>query len=61
MSTLLNRKAVREFALNVAEARRGAANFQRVGASFLAAIEAAVRESVLERVVNHPTNGRTLR
>ena len=48
MHKLLNKKAVRDLALNLANNGR-----ERVGSSFFDAIEASVREAVSRRVNHH--------
>lgn len=55
----LNRSKVREFALDVARQTRGQ-KFERVGASFLLRIEAAVKHAIREQVRIHPSKGKTL-
>jgi hypothetical protein len=55
----LNAKAVRQLALDIAKKTR-AHPFERVGESFIARIDAAVRTAVLREVGIHPSRGKTL-
>ncbi len=55
----LNRKKVKETALEIARASR-AQPFERVGRTFLERIEAAVREAIAREVRTHPSRGKTL-
>jgi len=57
MTSLLNRKAVRNEALRASHAR----GFTRVSKSFLDKIEAHVAELVAAEVHRHPSIGKTLR
>jgi len=57
MTSLLNKKAVRELTLRLAKPR----NFTRVSTTFLDRIEDHVRTTVAQEVHRHPSKGRTLR
>ncbi len=57
MTSLLNRKAVRNEALRASSAR----GFTRVSKSFLDKLEAHVVELVAAEVHRHPSIGKTLR
>ena len=60
MSTqFLNAKAVKQSALDHA-AKTRAHKFERVGATFIARIDAAVRAAVAREIVSHPSKGSTL-
>jgi len=59
MHGLINRKGVREFALEEAEKRHH--KFTRVDRGLLDAAEAVVKKYVADIVRAHPTNGKTLR
>lgn len=59
--TLINASQVRKLALECAKQERPAQHFERVGASFLERIDAAVRRVVRAEVVTHPSKGVTLR
>lgn len=51
---------IRRLALDTATTRRPHCKFTRVSKKFLDAVEAEVRKLVEERVMKHPTRGRTL-
>ena len=57
---LINRAAVKKFALEVASVHRGAQGFNRVSAKFLDAIGIHVRALVVSKVKAHPSRGKTL-
>lgn len=57
---LLNKKAVRDYALAVAAADR-AHPFRRVGDEFFVAVETALRNTIVDRVRRHPSVGVTLK
>lgn len=57
MTSLLNRKAIREAALRIASPR----NFTRVSKSFLDRVEDHVSKIVEAEVHRHPSIGKTLR
>jgi hypothetical protein len=57
MTSLLNRKAVRNEALRIAAPRK----FTRVSKSFLDKIETHVLELIAGEIHRHPSIGRTLR
>ena len=59
MKSLLNRKAVKEMALECAKHR--ARKFTRVGKDFLDSVEAVVRSTIRFKVENHPSVGVTLK
>jgi hypothetical protein len=61
MSSLLNRAAVKQFALDHAARTRQAVNFTRVSKDFLEAIEAKLRVAITERIHQHPSKGTTLK
>lgn len=56
MTSLLNKKSVREFALRMSQGRP----FTRVSKTFLNRIEDHVRTIVGQEVHRHPTIGKTL-
>jgi hypothetical protein len=56
----LNRKKVRQTALEIAAQIRPANHFARVGMSFIERIEAKVRAAIREEVRIHPSKGKTL-
>ncbi len=59
MSSLINKSAVRDYALSVDSAKiRG---FDRVSAGFFDRIEAAVRKEIEKQVKEHPSVGKTLK
>ena len=60
MSHLLNVSAVRAYALEQAGKRRPTVGFRRVGQSFLDEIEAAVRETVRDKIDRLPSRGKTI-
>jgi hypothetical protein len=56
---LINKKAVREYALaQVTQLRHH--SFERVGASFIDRIEGAVRNTIVQEIKAHPSKGKTL-
>lgn len=60
MSVLINKKAVKVFALHVSKFERGG-KFTRVSAEFLEAIDYEVRCAVRKRISQHPSIGVTLK
>jgi hypothetical protein len=57
---LINQKAVRDHILALAKQLRPHHPFERVGASFIARIEGAVRSAIVSEVKQHPSKGKTL-
>lgn len=57
---LINQKAVRDYILTQAKNLRPHHPFERVGASFIARIEGAVRAAVITEIKQHPSKGKTL-
>lgn len=60
MSSLLNRKAVKEYALTQAKALRPFVPFDRVGGTFIDKIEGAVRRAIVNEIKSLPSKGKTL-
>ena len=60
MRSLLNRKAVKEYALAQAKALRPFVPFERVGGSFIDKIEGAVRRAIISEIKLLPSKGKTL-
>lgn len=58
MKSLLNRKAVKEYALECSEVREK--DFTRVSKDFIDALEYRIKELVRDSVRNHPTKGKTI-
>jgi hypothetical protein len=58
--SLLNQKAVRQFALDMAKVHKQFHPFTQVAASFFPKIEAAVRQAVIREVQANPSRGKTL-
>ncbi len=58
-TSFLNAKAVRQFALDHAKKSR-AHKFERVGESFVARIDAAVRQAIVREIAMHPSRNKTL-
>jgi hypothetical protein len=58
MKNLLNKKAVKEFALAIAEIR--VTPFTRVSQEFISDLEQRVQDIVRDSVRNHPTKGKTI-
>jgi hypothetical protein len=56
----INRRAVRQLALDYAKANR-AGRFTRLGKSFFERIDAKVRNIVTSEVQSHPSIGKTLK
>lgn len=56
---LINQKAVRDYALTQVKQMRHHP-FERIGASFLARIEGAVRAAIVREITQHPSKGKTL-
>lgn len=56
---LLNRAAVRRFALDYARRNR-THPFSRVSEDFMEQVEAALRASIQARIDRHPSKGKTL-
>lgn len=63
MSNIINKSAVRNYALDVLKAERPALaeKFTRVGSEFFDAVEAAARAAVRNRIAAHNSTGKTLR
>jgi hypothetical protein len=59
MNTLINKRAVKRFALDASQTRHH--KFSRVSDEFLARIEGIVRRSVKEHVHRLPSVGKTIR
>jgi hypothetical protein len=57
---LINQKAVRDHILTLAKQIRPHHPFERVGASFLARVEGAVRSAITREIQQHPSKGKTL-
>ena len=60
MSSLINKKLVRQFALDMAKEHKPFHPFTRVGGVFLSKIESAVRRAVIAEVKATPSRGKTL-
>ena len=58
MSTLLNKRQVREFALSAAQARTH--QFTRVSSTFYVRCEANLREFIRKQVHSLPSRGKTI-
>lgn len=58
-TAFLNAKAVKQYALHVAQTTR-AHKFERVGSDFIEAIDHAVRSAIVERIKSAPSKGKTL-
>ena len=58
--SMLNRKAVRDYALAQAKEIRQFHPFERVGSSFFDKIEGAVRRAIVNEIKQHPSKGKTL-
>lgn len=59
--SIINRTAVRKYALEVAEKERKASGFRIVSKDFIEAVEASVRSAVIDRIRRHPSKGVTLK
>jgi hypothetical protein len=59
MSCLINKSAVRDYALDVPSAK--AKGFERVSADFLERIEALLKDLIKKEVIQHPSIGKTLK
>jgi hypothetical protein len=57
---LLNKKAVKEYTLQMAKSLRPFHPFERVGSDFILRIDAAVRRAVAAEIKQHPSKGKTL-
>lgn len=57
---LINQKAVRDYILTQVKQLRPHHPFERVGASFVARIEGAVRAAIVSEIKQHPSKGKTL-
>jgi hypothetical protein len=57
---LINQKAVRDLTLALVKQLRPHHPFERVGASFIARIEGAVRSAIATEIKQHPSKGKTL-
>ena len=58
MKSLLNKRAVRERILDVAEVR--GTKFTRVSADFITNLEEKVKDLIRDSVKNHPSFGKTI-
>lgn len=61
MASLLNKKAVKAFALETAEKYRGAVGFCRVSEEFLCRIEADTKAKIIAAVKAQPSLGKTIK
>ena len=59
MNTLINKRAVKRFALDTSQARHH--KFTRVSEDFFQRIEGIVRKSIKEHVHRLPSSGKTIR
>lgn len=59
MSSLINRRAVKRFALDAGEKRHH--KFSRVAEEFLERIEGIVRKAIRDHVARLPSSGKTIR
>jgi hypothetical protein len=59
MSRVINRKYVKDWALDYASAKRWYP-FTRVSEQFLNAIETATKAAIRDRIDRHPSKGKTL-
>ena len=59
MNTLINKRAVKRFALDASQTRHH--KFTRVGEEFYSKAEAALRKFINEHVHRLPSSGRTIR
>lgn len=57
---LLNQKAVRELALELAKQHKPFHPFERVGRSFIERIESRVRQVMIAEVKSLPSKGKTI-
>lgn len=57
----LNRRKVRQTALEIASVTRPANKFKRVGLSFIVRVEQSVLAAIRSEVWNHPSKGKTLK
>jgi hypothetical protein len=60
-SSLINRSAVKQHTLKVADQRWQNGRMTRVSDSFLRGIEAEVRNLIRKRISQHPSIGKTIR
>ena len=60
MSVLINKAAVKKYALHLSKSNRGG-KFTRISGEFLEAINGAVVRAVIDRVHCHPSVGKTLK
>jgi hypothetical protein len=61
VSSLINRKACKALALNIAKDSRKGWHAERVSKEFLDSIEYKVKHIIEIAVYNHPTVGRTIK
>lgn len=60
-SSLINRSAVKQYTLEIADQRFPDGKMTRVSDSFLKGVEAEVRNLIRKRISQHPSVGKTIR
>jgi hypothetical protein len=61
MNSIINKKALRTFALEMADYYRSAAGFERVSEQFLIRMEAECKSRIIAAVKAQPSIGKTIK